>query len=222
MGSVENGNNNQIKEGAKENERSTAGIVKEYVESQRFTSTSDIMQAMKEMFLDVVQTPMEVELDEELGRERCQRAESSGTPTYRNGYSKESVKTQLGEVDIRVPRDRNGVFEPKIIGKYNRNADGMEKNILALYSCGMSQRNIAGQIKEMCDVDISPELVTMISEKIMPEVMAWQNRPLEAVYHFSFVDAIHCKIKEEHRCVTRAVYVVLGITMDGRKDIFGV
>ena len=157
-------------------------LLKEYVKSQQFTSTAEIMTAMKEMFRDVVQTAMEVELDEALGRERCQRAEETdGTPNYRNGYSKKTVKTQLGEVDIKVPRDRNGTFEPKIIGKYSRNADGMEEKILALYSCGMSQRDIAEQIKELYDVEISPELVTKITEKIMPEVAAWQNRPLESV-----------------------------------------
>ncbi len=197
-------------------------LLKEYVRSQHFSSTGEIMAAMKEMFRDVIQTAMEVEMDEELGRERCQRAEGSGTPNYRNGYSKKTVKTQLGEVDIKVPRDRNGSFEPKIIGKYNRNADGMEEKILALYSCGMSQRDIAEQIKELYDVEISPELVTKISEKLMPEVVAWQNRPLEAVYPFIFMDAIHYKVKEDHRYVTKAAYVVLGITMDGRKDILGV
>ena len=170
-------------------------LMKEYVQSQHFTSTAEIMTAMKEMFRDVVQTVMEVEMDEELGRERCQRAETSCAPNYRNGYTKKTVKTQLGEVEIRVPRDRNGSFEPKIIGKYNRNADGMEEKILALYSCGMSQRDIAEQIKELYDVEISPELVTKISEKIMPEVTAWQNRPLEAVYPFIFMDAIHYKVQ---------------------------
>ena len=197
-------------------------LLKEYVQSQHFTSTAEIMTAMKEMFRDVVQTVMEVEMDEELGRERCQRSEMTSAPNYRNGYTKKTVKTQLGEVDIKVPRDRNGSFEPKIIGKYSRNADGMEEKILALYSCGMSQRDIAEQIKELYDVEISPELVTKISEKIMPEVVAWQNRPLEAVYPFIFMDAIHYEVREDHRYVTKAAYVVLGITMDGRKDILGV
>ena len=197
-------------------------LMKEYVQSQHFTSTAEIMTAMKEMFRDVVQTVMEVEMDEELGRERCQRAETSSAPNYRNGYTKKTVKTQLGEVDIKVPRDRNGSFEPKIIGKYSRNADGMEEKILALYSCGMSQRDIAEQIKELYDVEISRDLVTKITEKIMPEVTAWQNRPLEAVYPFIFMDAIHYKVREDHRYVTKAAYVVLGITMDGRKDILGV
>ena len=198
-------------------------LLKEYVRSQQFTSTAEIMTAMKEMFRDVVQTAMEVELDEELGRERCQRAEASDTtPNYRNGYSRKTVKTQLGEVEIKVPRDRKGTFEPKIIGKYSRNADGMEEKILALYACGMSQRDIAEQIRELYGVEISPELVTKITEKIMPELTAWQNRPLEKIYPFIFMDAIHYKVKEDHRYVTKAAYVVLGITMDGRKDILGV
>ena len=197
-------------------------LLKEYVQSQHFTSTAEIMTAMKEMFRDVVQTVMEVEMDEELGRERCQRAETTSAPNYRNGYTKKTVKTQLGEVEIKVPRDRNGSFEPKIIGKYSRNAEGMEEKILALYSCGMSQRDIAEQIKELYDVEISPDLVTKITEKIMLEVTAWQNRPLEAVYPFIFMDAIHYKVREDHRYVTKAAYVVLGITMDGRKDILGV
>ena len=199
-------------------------LLKEYVQSQHFTSTADIMQAMKEMFRDVIEQVMEVEMDEELGRERCQRIEEQEgqAKNYRNGYSKKTVKTQLGEVEIKVPRDRQGNYEPKIIGKYDRNAEGMEEKILALYACGMSQRDIAEQIKELYDVEISPELVTKISEKIMPEVTAWQNRPLESIYPFVFMDAIHYKVKEDHRYITKAAYVVLGITMDGRKDILGV
>ena len=199
-------------------------LLKEYVKRQQFTSTTEIMQAMKEMFRDVIQTAMEVELDAELGRERSERSkQSEGTArNYRNGYSRKTVKTQLGEVELRVPRDRNGDFEPKIIGKYERNADGMEEKILSLYACGMSQRDIAEQIKELYGIEISPELVTKISEKIMPEVSAWQNRPLEKVYPFVFMDAIHYKVKEDHRYVTKAAYVVLGITMEGKKDILGI
>ena len=198
-------------------------LLKQYVQSQHFTSTADIMEAMKEMFRDVIQQVMEVEMDEELGRERCQRAaEENTSPNYRNGYSQKTVKTQLGEIDIKVPRDRKGNYEPKIISKYDRNAEGMEDKILSLYACGMSQRDIAEQIKGLYDVEISPELVSKISEKIMPEVNAWQNRPLESIYPFIFMDAIHYKVKEDHRYVTKAAYVVLGITMDGRKDILGV
>ena len=128
----------------------------------------------------------------------------------------------MGELEIKVPRDRNGEYEPKIISKYNRNADGMEEKILSLYACGMSQRDISEQIKNLYDVEISPELVSKISEKIMPDVTAWQNRPLEAVYPFVFMDAIHYKVKENHQYITKAAYVVLGINLDGQKDILGI
>lgn len=203
-----------------------ADLLKSYVQSQQFTSTAEIMDAIKDMFRDVIQQVMEVELGQELGYEKSERVSSLGddkTPkNYRNGYSQKTVKTQLGEVDIKVPRDRNGEYEPKIIGKYNRNADGMEEKILALYACGMSQRDIAEQIKSLYDVEISPELVSKISEKIMPEVNAWQNRPLDQVYPFIFMDAIHYKVKDNHQYITKAAYVVLGINMDGNKDILGV
>ncbi|MEG2175185.1 MAG: IS256 family transposase, partial [Oscillospiraceae bacterium] len=178
------------------------------------------------LFRDALQQVMEGELDEQLGYEKSERiseAEEKGlSKNYRNGYSKKSVKTQLGKVDVKIPRDRNGEYEPKIISKYDRNADGMEEKILGLYACGMSQRDIADQIKSLYDVEISPELVSKISEKIMPEVTAWQNRPLEQVYPFVFMDAIHYKVKENHQYLTKAAYVVLGIRMDGRKDILGV
>ena len=207
-------------------EKTPKEMLKAYMDSQKFSSTTEIMDAMKEMFQDVLQQVMESELDTELGYEKSQRVSDSGVENkprnYRNGYSKKTVKTQLGAVDVKVPRDRNGEYEPQIIGKYSRNADGMEEKIIGLYASGMSQQDIAEQIKELYDVEISPELVTKITEKIMPEVTAWQNRPLEAVYPFVFMDAIHYKVKEDRRYVTKAAYVVLGINMDGTKDILGV
>lgn len=201
-------------------------LMKQYVDSQNFTSTTEIMQAMKDLFRDAIQQVMESELDVELGYEKSERMSDSESAilskNYRNGYSKKTVKTQLGEIEVKVPRDRNGEYEPKIIGKYSRNADGMEEKILSLYACGMSQRDIAEQIKNLYDVEISPELVSKISEKIMPEVNEWQNRPLEAVYPFVFMDAIHYKVKENHQYITKAAYVVLGINMEGSKDILGI
>jgi len=201
-------------------------MMKEYVNSQKFSSTTEIMAAMKEMFKDVLQQVMESELDNKLGYEKSERISDNGekemSKNYRNGYSQKTIKSQLGEVQVKIPRDRNGEYEPQIIEKYNRNADGMEDKILSLYSCGMSQRDISEQIKSLYDVEISPELVSKISEKIMPEVTAWQNRPLESIYPFVFMDAIHYKVKEDHQVVTKAAYVVLGITLEGNKDILGI
>lgn len=206
--------------------RTPSEMMKEYVRSQNFKSTDEVMSAMKEMFKDVLQEVMECELSEELGYEKSQRESNNGSSkvskNYRNGYSQKTVKTQLGEVELKIPRDRNGEYEPKIIGKYNRNVDGMEEKILSLYACGMSQRDIAEQIKNLYDIEISPELVSKISEKILPEVTAWQNRPLEKVYPFIFMDAIHYKVRENHQYITKAAYVVLGITLEGTKDILGI
>ena len=181
---------------------------------------------MKEPFSDGLQQAMEAELEEKLGYEKSERMSKDGenisSKNYRNGYSKKTVKTQLGEVDVKIPRDRNGEYEPQIIGKYSRNADGMEEKILALYACGMSQRDISEQIKNLYNVDISDGLVSKIVEKITPEITAWQNRALDPVYPFVFMDAIHYKVKENHQYITKAAYVVLGIQADGRKDILGV
>ena len=148
-------------------EKTPKEVLKAYVDSQKFSSTTQIMDAMKEMFRDVLQQVMESD-GYRAGVRKKQRVSDSGVENnprnYRNGYSKKTVKTQLGAVDVKVPRDRNGEYEPQIIGKYSRNADGMEEKILGLYACGMSQRDISEQIKNLYDVDISPELVSKISE----------------------------------------------------------
>ena len=183
--------------------KAPAEMTREFVRSQNFTSTDEVMTAMKDMFKDILQEVMECELADELGYEKSER-------------------TSNDECGKKSKNYRNGEYEPKIISKYNRNADGMEEKILSLYACGMSQRDISEQIKNLYDVEISPELVSKISEKIMPDVTAWQNRPLEAVYPFVFMDAIHYKVEENHQYITKAAYVVLGINLDGQKDILGI
>ena len=197
-------------------------LIKEYVKSEKFTNTTDIMDSIKSMFADVLNEVLQCELDEQLGYDKHARTESGEKKNYRNGSTKRKMKTQLGEVEISVPRDRNGEYEPKIIDKYQRNADGLEDKILSLYAHGMSTRDIQEQIKDLYDIEISSELVSKISEKVLPEVNEWQNRPLEEYYPFIFMDAIHYKIRENHQIVSKAAYVVLGVNDDGYKDILGI
>lgn len=200
-------------------------VIRQLIKESNFTNTTDVMDAIKDMFKDVLQEIMEAELDTELGynkQERRSDESETKNKNYRNGYSKKTVKTQLGEVDINVPRDRNGEFEPQIIGKYQRNADGMEEKILSLYAAGMSTKDISEQIKNLYGIEISAELVSKISEKIMPQVTEWQARPLESIYPFVFMDAIHYKVRDNHHVITKAAYVVLGINMDGYKEILGI
>ena len=198
-------------------------LIKEYVKSEKFTNTTDIMESIKSMFADALNEVLQCEIDEQLGYDKHERTESGEEKkNYKNGSTKRKLKTQLGEVEISVPRDRNGEYEPKIIDKYQRNADGLEDKILSLYAHGMSTRDIQEQIKDLYNIDISSELVSKISEKILPEVNEWQNRPLEEYYPFIFMDAIHYKLCENHQIITKAAYVVLGVNAEGYKDILGI
>jgi transposase-like protein len=204
--------------------------IRELINENNFKSTTEVMTAIKDMFKDVLQEVMEAELDTQLGYDKQERRttesanndENTVSKNYRNGYSKKTVKTQLGEVEINVPRDRKGEYDPQIIEKYQRNADGMEEKVLALYAAGMSTTDISEQIKNLYDVDISPELVSKITDKIMPQVAEWQARPLDSIYPFVFMDAIHYKVRDNHQIVTKAAYVVLGINLDGYKEIIGI
>lgn len=160
------------------------------------------------MFVDVLEQTLQAEMDEHLGYDHIKRRAIKGKKNYRNGTVKRTMKIQIGEVDINVPRDRNGEFEPQIIGKYLRNSDGIEERILSLYIAVMSTRDIKDQIKGLYDVDISEGLVSKISERILPEVTKWQNRPLKASYPFIFMDAIRYNIREDHQILTMVSYFV--------------
>ncbi|MEC1756058.1 IS256 family transposase, partial [Schinkia azotoformans] len=169
-------------------------LIKEMVKEQKFTSTDQIMETIKEMFSDVMEEVLQCEIEEQLGYEKHQRR-SDEPSNYRNGSTKRKLKTQFGEVEVNVPRDRKGSYEPQILNKYQRNVDGLEEKILSLYAHGMSTRDIQEQVKDLYNIQISSELVSKISEKIMPQVNEWQSRPLEAYYPFIFMDAIHYKIR---------------------------
>jgi len=196
-------------------------LIKEMVKEQKFASTDQIMETIKEMFADILEEVLQCEIDEQLGYEKHQRR-SDEPGNYRNGSTKRKLKTQFGEVEVSVPRDRNGSYEPQILNKYQRNVDGLEEKILSLYAHGMSTRDIQEQVKDLYNIEISSELVSKISEKIMPQVNEWQSRPLEAYYPFVFMDAIHYKIRDNHQIVSKAAYVVLGINNEGYKEILGI
>ncbi len=123
---------------------------------------------------------------------------------------------------MNIPRDRKGEYNPKIVPKYSRDVSGIEEKVISLYAKGMSTRDIHEQIKELYGVEVSAELVSKITERIVPEIKEWQNRPLEKVYPFIFMDAIHYKVRDEGQVNKRAAYVVVGIDLEGYKDILGI
>ncbi len=133
-----------------------------------------------------------------------------------------TLKSQYAEFQIGVPRDRDGVSEPKLIPKYQRDISGIEEKVISLYAKGMSTRNIHGQIQDLYGMELSAEMASKITDKILPEIKEWQSHPLNPVYPFVFMDCIHYKVKGDGHILSRAAYIVLGITADGYKDILGI
>lgn len=194
-------------------------FLRNYIMEQNFTDSNHVLESLKELFKDVLQEALAAELDGMLGYEKNMATDSSNS---RNGYSKKTIKSELGPITLDIPRDRNGEFEPKIIPKYQKNINGIEDKILNLYASGLSTRDVAEQIKALYDVDISAETVSNITNRILPLVSEWQNRPLDSSYSFVFMDAIHYKVREEKQVVVKAAYVVIGVNMDGMKEVLGI
>lgn len=196
-------------------------LLRNYIKEQKFTDANDILKSLKEMFRDVLQETLEAEMDEALGYIKHDYSDKS-TDNSRNGYSKKTVKTELGPVEVKIPRDRIGEFEPKIIPKHQRSINGIEDKILSLYAIGMTTRDISEQVKELYGVEISAETVSNITNRILPLVSDWQSRPLDKTYSFVFMDAIHYKVREDKQVVVKAAYVVIGVNLDGEKEVLGI
>lgn len=141
-------------------------ILRNYVAEQNFKNPNDVLAAMKELFKEVLQEALEAEMDTQLGYDKYDVTEKQ-TLNSRNGYSKKTIKTQLGAVELNIPRDRNGEYEPKIVPKYQRNVTGIEDKIIGLYAAGMTTRDITEQVKNLYDVEISAEMVSNITNRII-------------------------------------------------------
>ena len=184
-------------------------------------SMDDIHDKLKEVFKDTLQEIFEAEMNEHLGYEKHNNSEDN-TGNSRNGYSEKTIRTRFGDVKIDIPRDRNGAFEPQIIKKYAKTSNQIEDQIIAMYAKGMSTRDIEEQMRNIYGIEISPSMVSIITDKILPAIAEWQSRPLERVYPIVFLDAIHFKVRKENRIINKAAYSVLGISITGQKDILGI
>lgn len=195
--------------------------LRQIIAENEINDVGDIYALFKESFKDMLQEFLEAEMEASIGYPKNEKEEIS-IDNKRNGYSSKTVKSQYGEFQIDVPRDRNGEFEPKLVKKYQRDISGIEEKIISLYARGMSTRDIHDQLQDIYGIDVSAEMVSKITDKILPEVKEWQSRPLQPIYPFVFMDAIHYKIREDGRILNRAAYVVLGVTLDGMKDILSI
>lgn len=175
---------------------------------------------VKELTAALVERMLHGELSHHLGYEKHEVA-GYGTGNSRNGASLKTLKGEAGEMAIRVPRDRNGTFEPKLIGKHQTRFEGFDDKILSMYALGMTVRDIQSHLLEMYGVEVSPGLISEVTDSIQEEVKAWQDRPLEALYPIVYLDAMMVKMRQDGKVDNRAVFTAIGINVEGQKSVLG-
>ena len=183
-------------------------------------SAQDLSSALKDMFKGALQEMMNAEFDSSMGYSKYDKKAEKNN--YRNGTTKKKLKSEFGEFDFETPRDRNGEFEPKIVPKNTRDVSGIEDKIISLYGRGLTTREINEQIQDLYGIEVSATMVSNITDQIIPEIKEWQERPLDDVYPFVFIDAVHFSVREDNRVVKKAAYIVLGINSSGFKEILGI
>lgn len=188
--------------------------------SEGCTSTAELTAKLKNLFSGALEKMLEAEMTEHLGYEKNSIL-GNNSGNSRNGYGKKTIKSEWGENEICIPRDRNGTFEPQAIEKRQTRTDDIETRILAMYAKGMSTRDIEDHLRDIYGVDASASLISRITDKLMPAVTEWQSRPLDAIYPIVFLDGIVFKVRKDSRVINKCLYSVLGINLDGRKEILG-
>ena len=179
----------------------------------------ELKRALAERMLDA-------ELDQHLASERARtdegaNGEADGPRNHRNGHSRKTVLTGTGALELQVPRDRLSSFEPQLIAKYRRRFPEFDDKVVSLYARGMTVREIQGHLRELYGIEVSPDLVSTVTDAVLEQVTEWQNRPLDAVYALVFFDALRVKIRDEGTVRNKAVYVALGVRPDGTKEVLG-
>lgn len=175
---------------------------------------------LKQLTKALLERAMSAEMSCHLGYDKHDPA-GHNSGNSRNGASAKTVKGEFGEMVVQTPRDRNATFEPQILKKHQTRFDGFDEKILSMYARGMSTREIQGHLEEMYGVEVSPTLVSQVTDAVVEELKTWQNRPLDAIYPIVYLDALYVKMRHEGRVENRAVYVAVGVGMDGRKDVLG-
>lgn len=196
-------------------------LVTGYLKEKPVKDGKDVNAMMREMMSVILEGALDGELDEELGYSKYDYR-NKDTSNSRNGYSKKTMHTSYGDMDLSIPRDRNGEYEPQVIKKYqNTLTQDMEEKIISMYAKGMTTGDIESHLNELYGIDVSDSTISRITDKVLPIVKEWQERPLEEIYAVVYLDAIHFNVRSEGRIVKKAVYIALGIDLDGRRDVLG-
>ena len=195
--------------------------IRELLQASHINSMDDIQNLFKETIAEFMENGLDAELDEELGYSKYDYRNKE-TDNCRNGHSSKKLKNSFGDVEVSVPRDRKGEFEPQLLKKNQTSvSQDIEEKILSMYAKGMTTTDIETHIHDIYGVDVSDTTISRITDKILPIVREWQQRALESIYAVVFMDAIHYHVRSEGQIVKKAVYIAIGINLDGRKDVLG-
>ena len=209
------------RKGRSPEEQERRAKIRELLQLSSVSNMEDIQNLFKETIAEFMEEGLDAELSEELGYNRYDY-KNKETDNSRNGYSSKTLRTNFGTVDAAVPRDRKGAFEPQLLKKNQTSiSQDIEEKILSMYAKGMTTGDIEAHIRDIYGLEVSDTTVSRITDKILPLAKKWQQRPLESVYAVVFLDAIHYHVRSEGQVVKKAVYIAIGINLDGRKDVLG-
>ncbi len=195
--------------------------IRELLQESNISSMEDIQKLFKETIAEFMENGLEAELDVELGYSKYDYR-NKDTDNSRNGHSSKTLRTSFGEVGVSIPRDRKGEFEPQLLKKNQTSvSQDIGEKILSMYAKGMTTSDIESHIRDIYGVEVSDTTISWVTDKILPIVKEWQQRPLESVYAVVFLDAIHYHVRSEGQIVKKAVYIAIGINLDGKKDVLG-
>ena len=191
-------------------------IVRSLLAEYDIKDAHDIQEALKDLLGSTIKEMMEAEMEDHLGYEKSERSDNDD---YRNGYKSKTVKSSIGEVELEVPQDRKSTFEPQVVKKGQKDISDIDHKIISMYAKGMTTRQISDTIEDIYGFDVSEGFISDVTDKILPQIEEWQNRPLDDVYPVIYIDAIHYSVRDNGVIVKKAAYVILGLTMEGRKEV---
>lgn len=195
-------------------------LIDSLLENYKPNDAQDVQDMLKDLLGDTLQEMLESEMDEKLGYSRYDY-KNKETDDSRNGYSKKTVTSSMGNIDIDVPRDRKGEFEPQVVKKHQTDISNIEDQVLSMYAKGMTTRDISTHLRDVYGVDASAEMITRMTDRILPIAKEWQNRPLDRKYAIVFMDAVHFHVREDNQTVKKAVYVAIGVKLNGLREVLG-
>ena len=195
--------------------------IRHLIKAKNLKAAGDVQEVLKEMFKDVLQEMLEAELEEELGYSKYDWKNKPGKNS-RNGHFRKQVKSSYGQMELKIPRDRESQFEPVVVAKHQSDVSSLEEKVLSMYARGMSTRDITAQMEEMYGIEMSADTVSRITDKVLPLVKQWQDRPLEELYPIVYFDGLRVKLREEGKCIQKTAHIIIGIDLNGHKDVLGI